>query len=44
MATHHQNPQISADERAADSRADALSALALVVIAVVTVIYWLSGQ
>lgn len=35
---------ISDDERAADSRADALSAVLLVAIAVFTVIYWISGQ
>ena len=44
MATQAQNPHISAEERAADSRADGLSALTLVVIAVVAVVYWLSGQ
>ena len=32
------------EDRASDSRADALSAILLVVIAVVTVVFWLNGQ
>ena len=32
------------EERAADSRADAISAVVLLTIAVMTVMYWLSGQ
>jgi hypothetical protein len=46
MAKAQELPQtsISDAERAADSRADALSAVLLVAIAVLTAIYWISGQ
>ena len=35
---------ISDEERASDSRADAAAAIILVVLAVVTVVFWLNGQ
>lgn len=44
MAKAQELPQVSDDERAADSRADALSAVLLVAIAVLTAVYWISGQ
>jgi len=44
VAKHNVSNEISADERASDSKADAMSAIILVAIAVATMIYWLSGQ
>jgi hypothetical protein len=44
VAKQNSGSEFSADERASDSRADAMSAVVLVAIAVATVIYWLSGQ
>lgn len=39
------NPiEISAEERAADSKVDAISAILLVAIAVFTALFWISGQ
>lgn len=35
---------ISDEERAADGRVDALSAVLLVAIAVFTAVYWIAGQ
>ena len=43
----HENAQIaqiSDEERAADSRADAICAVLLVAIAVFTAIFWISGH
>lgn len=36
--------EISAEERAADSKADAISAVLLVAIAVATAIFWIAGH
>ena len=44
MAASVHEDQISAEERASDSRVDALSAIILVAIAVATAIFWISGH
>jgi hypothetical protein len=44
MAKALDSVEISDQERAADSRADALCAILLVAIAVVTAIYWIAGH
>jgi len=44
MAKEMPAVQISDEERAADGRADALSAVLLVAIAVFTAIYWIAAQ
>jgi hypothetical protein len=44
MAHTNTPTEISAEERAADSKADAISAVLLVAIAVVTAIFWISGH
>ena len=36
--------EISAEEREADSKVDAISAILLVAIAVFTALFWISGQ
>lgn len=38
------NTNMSEDNTNSDSTADVLSALALIIIPVVTIIFWLSGQ
>ena len=44
MANPDNSIDISAEERAADSKVDALSAMLLVAIAVCTALFWISGQ
>ena len=44
MANPNTPVEISAEERAADSRVDAVSAVLLVAIAVVTAVFWISGH
>jgi hypothetical protein len=44
MANPDNAIDISAEERAADSKVDAISAILLVAIAVITAILWISGQ
>ena len=44
MTQTHETMLIPDAERAADSRADALAAVVLVAIAVVTAIFWISGH
>lgn len=44
MASQSNSAQISDQERAADGRADAIGAVLLVAIAVVTAILWISGH
>ena len=44
MANPDNAIDISAEERAADSKVDAISAILLVAIAVFTAVYWISGQ
>jgi len=44
MANPDNRIEISAEERAADSKVDAISAILLVAIAVFTALFWISGQ
>jgi hypothetical protein len=44
MANPDNPTAFSAEERAADSKVDAVSAILLVAIAVFTAVYWISGQ
>ena len=44
MANPNNPTEFSAEERAADSKVDAISAIVLVAIAVFTAVFWISGQ
>ncbi len=44
MANPDNSIEISAEERKADSKVDAVSAILLVAIAVFTALFWISGQ
>jgi hypothetical protein len=44
MANPDNSIDIPAEERAADSRIDAISAIVLVAIAVFAALFWISGQ
>jgi len=44
MANPDNSIEISAEERDADSKVDAISAILLVAIAVFTALFWISGQ
>jgi len=44
MANEHSTVDISDEERAADGRADAVAAVVLVAVIVLTVLFWVSGQ
>ncbi|XOV88406.1 MAG: hypothetical protein ACFHX7_00665 [Pseudomonadota bacterium] len=42
--TEHETPGVDVEEKNDDSTTDAICAVALILIAVVTMIYWVSGQ
>jgi hypothetical protein len=44
MANPNNPVEVSAEERAADSKADAISAVLLVAIAVFAALFWISGH